>query len=149
MSTRIIGAGLPLLATALFAVGCGSDDKSSENEGGGGEETTRSACTGGTAVKDTGLPPAFPQPGELTITKVQKDGPTIVLDGYWKSELPEAYREWKENFEANGYKVLFNELEEHDSEVSYSGSGRTGQVALRDNCTEDNVVRVHITNRPA
>ena len=33
---------------------------------------------------------------------------------------------------AAGYKVLFDELEDHDSEVSWQGEGRTGQVALRE-----------------
>ena len=51
-------------------------------------------------------------------------------------------------FKAAGYKVLFEELEDHDSEVSWQGEGRTGQVALRDECGGDKIY-VHITNRPA
>ena len=44
--------------------------------------------------------------------------------------------------------VPFEELEDHDSEVSWQGEGRTGQVALRDDCGGDKIY-VHITNRPA
>jgi hypothetical protein len=48
-----------------------------------------------------------------------------------------------------GYTVLFNEKEEHDAEISYKGSGRTGQIALREICSESDTTRVHITSRPA
>ena len=48
-----------------------------------------------------------------------------------------------------GYQVLFTEKEEHDAEISYKGSKRTGQIALRDDCTESDTTRVHITSRPA
>ena len=150
MISRLMGAGPLVLACGALAAGCGSDDKSNSTASKNDEsEGARSACTGGDVVRNTGLPAAFPAPGELKITTVRKDGPTIVLDGYWTSELPEAYREWRQNFETAGYKVLFGEIEAHDSEVSYSGSGRTGQVALSDDCTESTTTRVHITNRPA
>jgi hypothetical protein len=44
--------------------------------------------------------------------------------------------------------VLFEELEDHDAEVSWSGEGRSGQVALRDDCGGGKIY-VRITNRPA
>jgi hypothetical protein len=72
-----------------------------------------------------------------------------VVDGYWTAGLDEAYKEFKDQVDRAGYTVLFTEKEEHDAEISYKGSGRTGQIALRDNCTEDDTTRVHITNRPA
>ena len=56
--------------------------------------------------------------------------------------------EYVKEFEAAGYKVLFEELEDHDSEVSWQGEGRTGQVALREDC-DGGKIYVHITNRPA
>ena len=40
-------------------------------------------------------------------------------------------------------------LEDHDSEVSWQGEGRTGQVALREECGDSNKTYVHITNRAA
>jgi hypothetical protein len=39
-------------------------------------------------------------------------------------------------------------LEEHDSEASWSGEGRSGQVALREDCADSDKIYVHITNRP-
>jgi hypothetical protein len=129
------------LALALLAAGCG----------GGGEkesEEAKSACRTEATTKPTGLPAAFPVPGEVTFTEVRQDGPTRVVDGYWDAGLDEAYREYKDQVEQAGYDILFTEKEEHDAEISYKGSGRTGQIALREDCTEDETTRVHITSRP-
>jgi hypothetical protein len=141
MRHRALLAGVLAFAVALLAASCG----------GGGEkesEEARTECKGAATSQPTGLPAAFPVPGELTFTEVRKDGPTIVVDGYWESGLDEAYEEFKGQVEQAGYDVLFTEKEEHDAEISYKGSGRTGQIALRDNCSEDDTTRVHITNRP-
>jgi hypothetical protein len=147
MIRRFSGATVALLATALLAGGCGDDEskKGEESEG------ARTACKAPATTDETGLPAAFPIPGELTITEVRKDGPTNVIDGYWSSDLDEAYPEFKEQVEQAGYEVLFTEKEEHDAEISYAdkANGRSGQVALRDDCSEESTIRVHITNRPA
>ena len=82
-----------------------------------------------------------------TLTKQSTQGPTEVVEGYWKGDLKEAHDEYVKEFKAAGYKVLFEELEDHDSEVSWKGEGRTGQVALRDDCGGGKIY-VHITNRP-
>jgi len=134
-----------LAATAVAPVaGCG---------GGGGnkkeEEGFRAACKAPRLTGESGLPADFPAPGELTFTKAATAGPTKVVDGYWTSDLHEAYSELKDQIEQAGYKILFDEEEEYDAEISYSGSGRTGQIALRDDCTEDKTTRVHVTSRPA
>ena len=63
--------------------------------------------------------------------------------------LPDAHDEYRRSSEAAGYKILFDELEDHDSEVSWQGEGRSGQVALREECGENDKIYVHITNRPA
>lgn len=141
MRYRTLLAGALVLAAVLLAAGCG---------GGGDEESegARTACKGGTAITDTGLPAAFPVPGELTFTQTRKDGPTTVVDGYWTAGLDEAYDEFKDQVEQAGYDVVFSEKEEDDAEISYKGSGRTGQIALREDCSEDDTTRVHITNRP-
>ena len=130
------------LAVALLAAGCG---------GGGNKESegAKTACKAAATTQPTGLPAAFPVPGKLTFTEVRKDGPTIVVDGYWSSGIEEAYKEFKDQVEQAGYTVLFTEQEEHDAEISYKGSGRTGQIALRDDCSESDTTRVHITSRPA
>jgi hypothetical protein len=130
------------LAVALVAAGCG---------GGGDEESegAKTDCRAAATSTPTGLPAAFPEPGELTVTEVRKDGPTIVVAGYWASGLDEAYDEFKDQVAQAGYDILFTEKEEDDAEISYKGSGRTGQIALREDCSEDDTTRVHITSRPA
>ena len=85
----------------------------------------------------------------MTYTSVHQDGPTEVVDGYWTADIDEAYKEYKDQVEASGLTILFDEKEEHDAEISWKGDGRTGQIALRDDCTESDTTRVHITNRPA
>ena len=147
MTYRRMALALPLgLAVTIIAAGCGDAEKSSS---GGESEGSKLACKAAATSAPTGLPAVFPVPGELTFTEVRKDGPTIVVDGYWTAGIDEAYKEFKDQVEQAGYTVLFNEKEEHDAEISYSGSGRTGQIALRDDCAEADTTRVHITNRPA
>ena len=147
MTRRLVGTGIASLAMALFAAGCGDDDSSDEEKA--ESEGAKTACKAPATTKPTGLPAAFPIPGELTITQVRKDGPTNVVDGYWASDLEEAYPEFKEHVEQAGYEILFTEKEEHDAEISYKAGSRSGQIALRDDCTEAETIRVHITNRPA
>ena len=141
MKVRLMVLLAGLLAIALVAAGCG---------GGGKEEAegAKTDCKTQATTKPTGLPAAFPVPGELTFTDVREDGPTLVVDGYWTAGIDEAYNEYKDQVEQAGYDILFNEKEEHDAEISYKGSGRTGQIALRDDCMESDTTRVHITSRP-
>jgi ABC-type glycerol-3-phosphate transport system substrate-binding protein len=80
------------LAVAIVAAGCGNAQKSSSAE----TEGSKAACKAAATTKPTGLPAAFPVPGELTFTEVRKDGPTIVVDGYWTSGIDEAYKEFKD-----------------------------------------------------
>ena len=130
------------LAVALLAAGCG----------GGGEkesEGAKTACRAAAATKPTGLPESFPKPGEVTFTQVGKNGPTIVVDGYWSADLDKAYAGFKDQIAQAGYTTLSTEKEEDDAEINYKGSGRTGQIALREDCSEDDTTRVHITSRPA
>src|SRR6478672_4664813 len=108
-----------LLALGVALSGCGgsdSDSKSGESEQ---DEGARTPCKADATTKPTGLPAAFPVPGELTFTAVQKDGPTNVVDGYWSAGLDEAYSEYVDQVKQAGYKVLFSEKEEHDAEISY------------------------------
>jgi hypothetical protein len=45
--------------------------------------------------------------------------------------------------------VTDDELDAHDSEVNWKGHGRSGQVALKEQCGENDKIYVKITNRPA
>src|SRR3954451_22835546 len=116
--TKTLTAGLATLALGLFAAGCGDDNKSSSSSG-GASEGAKTACKADALKGDSGLPAAFPAPGELTLTRTRKDGPTVVVDGYWASELDEAYTELKDQIEQAGYKILFTENEHQDAEISY------------------------------
>jgi len=85
---------------------------------------------------------------DTTFTKQSTQGPTEVVEGYWSGSLEDAHDEYKKELEAAGYDIVFDELEDHDSEVSWKGEGRTGQVALREDCGDSDKIYVHITNRP-
>jgi hypothetical protein len=150
MTRTLAGAGMALLVTALLAQGCGSGSNEGTDSGAKQEaDSAKTTCKAPATSRKTGLPAAFPIPGEMTVTQVRKDGPTIVVDGYWTAGVDEAYSEYKDQVGQAGYKVLFTENEHHDAEISYRGSRRTGQIALRGDCTEADTSRVHITNRPA
>jgi hypothetical protein len=139
---RLIVPGIAVLVLALLAAGCGNSSGTKESEG------PKAACKKTPLTGDTGLPAAFPAPGELHFTQKRQDGPTLVVDGYWSAGIDEAYKEFKDQVEEAGYTVLFDEKEEHDAEISYKANGRSGQIALRDDCSEGDTTRIHITNRP-
>jgi hypothetical protein len=149
MTNRTNAAIMATLALAVLAAGCGGSDKSSSSSSGTQSGRIRTACNAPANTKPTGLPADFPLPGELTITTVRKDGPTVVAEGYWNAPLDEIYKEYTDQVTQAGYKILFTENEHRDAEISYKGSAHTGQIALRDDCTESGAIRVHITNRPA
>jgi hypothetical protein len=132
----------------LLAAGCGGKSES------GGEalnEEAKAACSGSPLTAAPKLPPSWPQieSDKLTYTKQTTTGPTNVVEGYFNGDIKEAHDEWKKELMASGYKILFDELEDHDSEVSWEGEGRSGQVALREDCGQSDKIYVHITNRPA
>ena len=133
----------------LLAAGCGG--KKSESEGGELNKEAVAACNGSALSEAPNLPPSWPQieTDKMVYTKEEKKGPTTVVEGHFNGDLEEAYDEWKKELEASGYKILFDEIEDHDSEVSWQGEGRSGQVALREECGESDKIYVHITNRPA
>jgi hypothetical protein len=141
-------AGVAVVGLVLTVlVGCGGgEEKSEESEA--PNPVAQAACNGTSLADAPKLPAGFPQVEHVTYTTQRTDGPTDVVEGYFEGDLKDAYDEYKKELEAAGYKVLFDEIEEHDSEVSWSGEGRTGQVALREDCGGDRIY-VHITNRPA
>ena len=147
---------LTLLALAaclgLMVAGCGggSDKKSTSTESDLNEKA-QAACTGSALTEAPKLPASFPQIEEdkLTYTQQSTEGPTNVVEGYFNGDVKEAHDEFEKELKGAGFDILFNELEDHDSEISWKGEGRTGQVALREECGEADKTYVHITNRPA
>jgi hypothetical protein len=98
------------------------------------------------------LPPSFPQIEEdkLVYTQEAEVGPTQVVEGYFNGDVEEAHEEFQKELKASGYDILFDEVEApNDSEISWKGEGRTGQVAMRNECGDSDKTYVHITNRPA
>jgi hypothetical protein len=143
-------AGLAVLAAiALVLAGCGGGGGSDEEGGGELNQHAVAACNGSPLGEAPDLPPSFPQVENVTYTKQRTQGPTQVVEGYFEGSLQDAYDEYKKELKAAGFKILFDEIEEHDSEVSWEGEGRSGQVALREECGSDDKIYVHITNRPA
>jgi hypothetical protein len=143
--------GLALVAALALAVSaCGGGEKKSEEEGDLGKEA-KAACTGKALSAAPKLPASFPQIEEdkLTYTRQHTEGPTDVIEGYFHGDVEEAHDEFLKELKGAQFKILFNELEEHDSEISWQGEGRTGQVALREECGDSDKTYVHITNRAA
>ncbi|MEP6909428.1 MAG: hypothetical protein ABI896_03230 [Actinomycetota bacterium] len=130
----------------VLLVGCGGSKKSDSSNS---DAEVQAACSGAPLSAAPNLPSKFPTFDSVTYTKEATQGPTQIVEGYFEGDVKAAHDEVKAAFERAGYSVLFDEVEEHDSEVSWKGQGRSGQVALRDECGDSNRTFVHITNRPA
>jgi hypothetical protein len=145
MSLIVLVAGL-----GLAAAGCGGggENKSEESDL---NKTAQAACTGKRLSAAPKLPASFPQIEEdkLVYTQQSTQGPTDVVEGYFNGDVKEAHDEFEKELKGVGFDILFNELEDHDAEISWKGEGRTGQIALREECGDADKTYVHITNRAA
>jgi hypothetical protein len=126
--------------------GCGGGGKSEENDL---SETAQAACSGSELSEAPNLPSMWPEMGEVTFTQQSTQGPTQIVEGYFRGDVAAAHDDFKRELEDAGFTILFDELEEHDSEVSWKGQGRSGQVALREECGDSDKTYVHVTNRAA
>jgi hypothetical protein len=139
---------LSVLALAvLAAAGCGGGGGETESEA--ANPQAQKACNAPPLQQGTKLPPNFPLVEQTTYTRQSTQGPTVVVEGYFQGSVEDAHEEYLKELKAAGFQILFEELEEHDSEVSWKGEGRSGQVALREDCGSNDKIYVHITNRPA
>jgi hypothetical protein len=139
------------LAALVFVVaGCGS-----RKESAGGEtdqaatKATQAACDGSALSATTKLPPNFPAVAQARYTKESTAGPTDVTEGFFMGSVKQGHSAYTSALDTNGYQVTHDELDDHDSEVSWTGHGRSGQVAIREQCGDKDKVYLHITNRPA
>jgi hypothetical protein len=136
--------------STLALTGCGGGEtKQAESSL---NKDVQAVCDGSPLSTTPKLPPSFPQieADKLTYTKESSLGPTEVVEGYFHGDVTEAHDEFEKELKASGYTILFNELEApHDSEISWKGEGRTGQVAMRAECSDTGKTYVHVTNRPA
>jgi hypothetical protein len=149
---RRLRPALLVLILGLVAVvlaGCGGGKKE-ETDTDALSGTVHAACKGSRMSAEPKLPASFPQIEEekLVYTQQSTNGPTDVVEGYFNGDVQEAHDEFLKELEGAQFKILFNEVEApNDSEISWSGEGRTGQVALRNECGESDKTYVHITNR--
>ena len=109
------------------------------------------SCDGAPFEGATGLPARFPRPERATYVRAEQRGPTRVVTGYFDGGLDDAYDAFRDGLDEAGYTILFDEIEDTDSEVTYEDprSRSTGLVALKAHCEEDGRIAVRITNRPA
>jgi ABC-type glycerol-3-phosphate transport system substrate-binding protein len=133
-------------ALVLLLAGCGGDDGDS---GGDLNKDAEAACTGSEMSEAPNLPASWPDMGEVTFTQQSTQGPTEVVEGYFDGDIEAAHDDFKRELEAAGFTILFDEVEENDSEVSWKGEGRSGQVAIRNECGDSDKMYVKVTNRPA
>jgi ABC-type glycerol-3-phosphate transport system substrate-binding protein len=137
--------GLALVgALGLLLAGCGGDEGESELT-----REAQAACTASELSDAPRLPAGWPDMGEVTFTMQKTQGPTEVVEGYFEGDVESAHDDFKRELEAAGFTILFDEVEENDSEVSWKGQGRSGQVAIRNECGESDKMYVKVTNRPA
>jgi ABC-type glycerol-3-phosphate transport system substrate-binding protein len=133
-------------ALGLLLAGCGGNGDESASES---SEAAETACTGSELSEAPKLPAGWPDMGEVTFTEQSTQGPTEVVEGYFEGDIQAAHDDFKRELEAAGFTILFDEVEENDSEVSWEGEGRSGQVAVRNECGESDKMYVKVTNRPA
>lgn len=136
---------VPLTGVLLLAA-CGGSDA-------GGEAAAGTLSCDGTPLSSSKikLPSDFPIPADAVFTTTDEAGPSSITEGFFEGGLQSAYEEWKKAIEDADYDVLFDEIEERDSEISYASpdGDSTGQIALRSDCKDEGKTFVHITNRPA
>ena len=130
----------------LLLTGCGGGDGDSDGEL---NQEAEAACTGSQLSEAPNLPAGWPDMGEVTFTQQSTQGPTEVVEGYFDGDVEAAHDDFKRELEAAGFTILFDEVEENDSEVSWKGEGRSGQVAIRNECGDSDKMYVKVTNRPA
>jgi hypothetical protein len=141
---------LGLAAVALAGCGGGGDKDKGDTDQQSGE--VQAACNGSRMSEEPKLPASFPQIEEdkVVYTQQSTNGPTQVVEGYFNGDVQEAHDEYLKELQGAQYKILFNEVEApNDSEISWQGEERTGQVALRNECGDSDKTYVHITNRAA
>jgi hypothetical protein len=138
-------AALAFFVLLLAACGGGGDNDS----GGELNKEAEAACNGSALSEAPELPAGWPDVGEVTYTQQSVQGPTNVVEGYFEGSVQAGHDDFKRELESAGFTILFDEVEEDDSEVSWKGEGRSGQVALRNECGDDDKIYVKVTNRPA
>ena len=136
---------LALFCLLLAACGGGGDKKDEDQL----SESAQAACTGSELTEAPELPTGWPDMGEVTFTQQSDQGPTKIVEGYFEGDVQAAHDDFKRELQDAGFTILFDEVEDNDSEVSWKGEGRSGQVAIRNECGDSDKMYIKVTNRPA
>jgi hypothetical protein len=139
---------LLVVALAVGLAGCGGGSEKADTDALSAD--VQAACEGSAMSGTPNLPASFPQieSDKLVYTQQSTNGPTDVVEGYFNGDVQEAHDEFKKELEGAQFQILFDEVEApNDSEISWKGEGRTGQVALRNECGDSDKTYIHITNR--
>ena len=133
-----------VVGLSLVLAGCGGGEEGEEAE----REAAGTECAAAPAAlgDEPQLPEGFPTPEGVTYTGDREAGPSRIVEGYWETEIEDAYEGYKDAFEEAGYEVTDDEREEVDAEVNFAGGGSTGQVKLIQECRDR--TSVSITARP-
>ena len=141
-------AGLRCLRGRSALAGCGGRWRQDEPEE--GERTqAQAACDGGLSRQRRSCRRASRRSRTVDVDEAVDPGPDDVVEGYLTGDVKEAHDEYQK--ELTGARLqgsLRGARGRHDSEVLLAGpKGRTGQVAIRDECGERDKTLLHITNR--
>lgn len=131
---------LLLLLAGLTLTACEDKDK----------EAAGKACGAAPAQLKTKptLPAGFPDAAGIHYTGIAKKGPTTVATGYLADTIGPAHQAYSTAIEnAAGYSVTHEEQDAADSEVNFTGNGKSGQVKMVQECKSRTTVTVTI--RPA
>ena len=145
MSARALRLFVLAAVAACSLAACGGSDKEAEPPA---SAEAQAACEGSALAGDPKLPAKFPKLDKATYVSTEPTGPSQIVDGYYDGSIKDAHDDYMHALPTAGFEILFDEVEEHDSEVSWKGSGRTGQIAVREECGQDGRIYLHITSRP-
>ena len=145
MTRSTLARIVTLLMFGLALAACGGESESEEDGERG--EAFAPICEMAAMSGATGLPDSFPTTGSVTYVKTEEAGPSVIVEGWVEGDLGDVYDDIHQKFEDSNYDITFDEQEEHDAEISFTGDGRSGQVKLADECGEGKVY-VRVTARP-
>ena len=136
---RRIGVLFVIALTYVGALAACSD----EDEGAAGK-----TCAAAPAAIEapSGVPGDFPKPTGVVYTKAETAGPSTKVEGYAKAALADVYNSYVAALGTAPYGVTKKEKDAHDAEVTFAGSGTTGQVRLGEECKDR--ASVKLTVRP-
>ncbi|MCU1463769.1 MAG: hypothetical protein JWO37_3844 [Acidimicrobiales bacterium] len=86
----------------------------------------------------------FPKPTGVVYTTSSNAGPSTIAEGYADADLTTVYNSYASALGTAPYGVTKKEHDAHDAEVTFTGSGSTGQVRLGEACKGRTSVKITI-----